>query len=127
MNTQKDIPNKEEIHPYYTKAAHIMYLSGALAIGGIIWTYENLHSGLAVFITAATLAFIFGMAYFAGKGAGWVKYVLMITFALGIFGIPSIFKTFSQDPVLGSLSILQTILQAWSIILLMRVPATKNP
>lgn len=39
MNTQKDIPVKEEIHPYYAKASHIMYLSGAMAIGGIIWTY----------------------------------------------------------------------------------------
>ncbi|UWX60870.1 hypothetical protein N0B40_01065 [Chryseobacterium oranimense] len=110
------------IHPNHTKAANLMYLSGALSIGNMIWVYESLNSPSSIATAIAILAFIFGMGYLAGKGIDWVKYVLLITFLIGLIGIQSIYFNLLSDPVLGILNIAQTILQIWAIILLFQVP-----
>lgn len=119
-----DINKKQEviIHPNHTKASQIMYLCGALGIGSMILNYEQFNSGMAIFIATATLAFIFGMGYLIGKGNEIVKYILIITFALGLFGLPAILANLTIDPVLGVINIIQTILQLWVIILLVRIP-----
>ncbi|CAI8748694.1 hypothetical protein [Chryseobacterium sp. IT-36CA2] len=119
-----DLGKKQEIiiHPNHTKASHIMYLCGALGIAGFIWSYDPFNSGLSIFVGTATLAFIFGMGYLIGKGNEVVKYILIITFALGLFGLPSILTNLFINPVLGIISIIQTILQIWVIILLVRIP-----
>ncbi|MCT2561479.1 hypothetical protein [Chryseobacterium herbae] len=120
LKTQKE--KEIIIHPNHTKAANIMYLSGVLSIASMIWAYEDFKTGLSIFIAVAILAFIFGMGYLAGKGAEWVKFVLLITFLIGLIGLPSIYFNFLSNPVLGVLSILQTILQVWAIVLLFKVP-----
>ncbi|MDQ0067467.1 hypothetical protein [Chryseobacterium lathyri] len=118
------IQNHKEaiIHPNHTKAANLMYLSGALGIGNMIWIYESLNSPSSITGAIATLAFIFGMGYLASKGTDWIKYVLLIIFLIGLIGIQSIYLNLLSDPVLGILSIAQTILQIWTIIVLFQVP-----
>lgn len=112
------------IHPYHTKAANLIYLSGALAIANIIWTYESLTSAMAVFIVLITLSFIFGMGYLAGKGTDWVKYVLLVILGLGLFALPIMLMTLRSNPVLGVINITQTALQIWAVIVLFKVPKT---
>lgn len=110
------------IHPNHTKASNIMYLCGALGIAGFIWAYDPFNSGLSIFVGIATLSFIFGIGYLIGKGNEVAKYVLIVTFILGLFGFSSILKNLFVNPVLGIISIVQTILQIWVIILLVRIP-----
>lgn len=110
------------IHPNHAKAANLMYLAGALGIGNIIWSYESFNSGSSIIIAVITLVFIFGMGYLAGKGTDWVKYFLLVSFLIGLLGLPSILINLVHDPVLGILNIVQTILQIWVIVLLFKIP-----
>lgn len=119
VQKQKEV----HLHPNHTKAANIMYLTGVLGIASMIWTYDSLQPViLSLGIAVAIFAFIFGMGYLAGKGKEWVKYVLLITFLLGLMGFRSIYTNLLSDPVLGVVNVLQTILQIWALILLFRVP-----
>ncbi|ASK30257.1 hypothetical protein CEY12_09075 [Chryseobacterium sp. T16E-39] len=112
------------IHANHIKAANLIYLSGALGVANVIWNYETINSGLAIFIAIITISFIFGIGYLAGKGTEWIKYLLMILLILGVVGFPSILITLKIDPVLGIINIIQTILQIWAAVLLFKVPKT---
>lgn len=49
------------IHPNHKNSAELMYISGALGIGNIIWKYETLDSGFKIFIAVISVAFVFGI------------------------------------------------------------------
>lgn len=115
-----------EVHSYYKKVSGIFYLCGALGIASMIWTYEQFNTPMGIFIGAAVIAFTFGLGYLAGKGNELVKYFIIISFALGCFALPSIFTTLKTDPVLGMINIVQTLLQIWAIVLLLKIPASKK-
>lgn len=115
------------VHPMYIKAANILYLTGAMAIANIIWTYELFNNLFAILIAVTTLAFIFIMGYLASKGTDWVKYVLLVTLILESIGFPKILSTLQTDPVLAIINILQNIAQAYIIFLLFKVPKVYNP
>jgi len=114
------------LHPNYTKASNLIYLSGAVGIGCLIWTYEQLDSELAIFISAAVLAAVFGVGYMIGKGNEVAKYFFIILFILGLVGIPALVANLIINPVLGIMNILQFILQAWAIVLLEKIPKNKK-
>lgn len=114
------------LHPNYTKAANLIYLSGAVGIGCLIWTYEQLDSELAIFISAVVLASVFGVGYMIGKGNEVAKFVFIILFILGLAGIPTLITHLSANPVLGIMNILQFILQTWAIVLLVKIPKRKK-
>ncbi|MEE6128245.1 hypothetical protein V2E39_12705 [Chryseobacterium arthrosphaerae] len=116
----------EGIHPDYTKASNLIYLSGAAGIGSLIWTSEQLNSGMSVFIAAAVLVFVFGTGYMIGKGNEVAKYVFIIFFVLGLIGIPTLIAHLSTDHVLGAINVLQLILQAWAFVLLLKIPGNKK-
>ncbi|MDR2236421.1 MAG: hypothetical protein LBE92_09870 [Chryseobacterium sp.] len=115
-----------DIHPDYKKVANIFYLCGALGIASMIWTYEQFNTPLGWFIGTAVIAFTFALGYFAGKGNQLVRYFIIISFALGCFGLPFIPITLKTDPVLGVLNIIQILLQIWAIIVLLRIPGSKK-
>ncbi|WP_027379756.1 hypothetical protein [Chryseobacterium daeguense] len=110
------------IHPNHIKAADLMYISGAVGVGGIIWKYELLNSLLFIFVAVGTVAFIFGMGYLISKGNNWLKYLLAGLFVLGLFSLPEVIFNIKADPVLAIINIVQTVLQAWTIILLFQIP-----
>lgn len=114
------------IHPNHTKASNLIYLSCALGIGNVIWTYESLNSVMAVFITVISIAFVFGLGYLAGIGTEWIKYVLLILLVLGVVALPAMIMALQTDPVVGILNIIQTALQIWAVVLLFKVPKTAN-
>lgn len=115
-------PNDTIIHPHYTKAAHFIYLSGATGIAGLIWTSEQLNSGLAIFISVAVIAFVFGIGYMIGKGNIVAKYLFIILFAIGLLGMPTIITHLRTDPILATINVLQLILQTWAVVLLLKIP-----
>ncbi|KQT21524.1 hypothetical protein ASG22_15320 [Chryseobacterium sp. Leaf405] len=112
----------KEINPNYIKASNLIYLSGALAITNIIWLHELLNSPSNIFIAFATLIFIFGIGYLISKGKSWVKYLLGGLFLLGLISLPEVITTIKTNLVLATFNIAQTILQAWVIILLFKIP-----
>lgn len=114
------------IHPNHTKASNLIYLSGAMGIAGLIWTSEQLNSGLAIFISVAVITFVFGTGYMIGKGNEVAKYLFLFLFAIGILGMPTIITHLSTDPILAIVNILQLILQTWAAILLLKIPRTKK-
>jgi hypothetical protein len=113
---------ESQISPNYKKAADLIYLSGALGIGNLIWKYETLDNGLKIFIAIISVGFVFVLGYFVNKGAVWMKYVLVVLLFFGIIGLPFIVQNLKNDLVLGIINIVQTILQIWAMILLFKVP-----
>lgn len=114
------------IHPNHTKASSLIYLSGALGIASLIWSLNLLNSGFETVISVAVIAFIFGTGYMIGKGNEIAKYLFIFLFALGIIGIPAIGLHLLTDPILGTMNILQLILQTWAFVLLLKIPKNKK-
>lgn len=121
INTKTERKN-EIIHPNYKRSAELIYLSGALGIGNVIWQYETLDSGMKIFIFIVSLGFVFGIGYLISKGNEWIKYVLLVLFALGLISIIFVIANLANDPVSGIINITQTILQIWALVLLFKVP-----
>ncbi|MFL9832644.1 hypothetical protein [Chryseobacterium terrae] len=110
------------IHSNYKKAAELLYISAFLGIGNLIWKYDTLHSGFEIFIAIIVLAFAFTLAYITSKGIEWFKYLLLVLLGLGLLGIPFIISNIKNDPVVGIINIVQTILQIWALVLLFKIP-----
>lgn len=121
--------NKKEeiiIHPNHKKSAELIYISGLLGIGNLIMTYENLDNGMKIFTALFSLAFVFGIGYIVSKGIDWIKYVLLVILILGLLGFPFIIANLKNEPVVGTINIVQTVLQIWSLVLLFKIPKPKK-
>lgn len=114
------------IHANHKNSAELMYISGALGIGNIIWKYETLDSGFKIFIAVISIAFVFGIGYFISKGIEWIKYALLVILLLGLVGIPFFIANFKNEPVVGIINIVQTFLQVWALILLFKIPKSQK-
>ncbi|GAA5088916.1 hypothetical protein GCM10023210_13070 [Chryseobacterium ginsengisoli] len=114
------------IHPNYKKSSEILYISVFLGIGNLIWKYDTLDSRLKIFISLIVLAFGFALAYYTSKGIEWFKYVLLVLFGFGLLSIPFIISDIKNDPVIGIINIIQTVLQVWALVLLFKIPKTVN-
>lgn len=125
-SVSKTEENESIIHSNYTRASNLIYLTGAIGIVSFIWTSDQLNSGLAIFISVTIITFVFGIGYMIGKGNEMAKYLFIILFALGIFGIPSIINHLNTNPVLGIMNISQLIIQIWIIVLLLKIPKNKK-
>ncbi|WP_419870188.1 energy-coupling factor transporter transmembrane component T family protein [Chryseobacterium sp. CT-SW4] len=114
------------IHPYYSKAAHLIYLSGAMGIAIMILDFEKFNSGFALFIAIVVLGVIFGLGYLISKGTEWSKYILLFLLISGVFGIPVILSELRYNTISGIINITQTGLQLWATILLFQIPQTPS-
>lgn len=97
-----------------------------MGIGNLIWTYETLDSRIKIFIALISVAFVFGIGYLVSKGTEWIKYILLIILILGLLGFPFIIASIKNEPVIGIINIVQTILQIWALILLFKIPKTEK-
>ena len=126
VNTEQQINQEVIIHPNHTKSADLIYLSGALGIGNLIWAYETFDSGMKIFIAIISIAFIFGIGHLVSKGTEWIKYFLLVILTLGLFTFPFIIANLKSEPVVGTINIAQTILQIWALVLLFKIPKTEK-
>ena len=122
LTNKSDKKVENIIHPNHKKSADLIYLSGALGIGNLIWTYETLDNGMKIFIALISLAFVFGIGYLVSKGTEWIKYVLLVILILGLLGFPIVIANLKNEPVVGIINIVQTILQIWALVLLFKIP-----
>lgn len=113
---------ESQIHPNYKKAADLIYLSGALGIGNVIWMYDTLDNGLKIFTALISVGFVFGIGYLISKGTEWIKFLIAVILFLGILGIPFVIQDLENNTVVGIINILQTVLQIWALILLFKIP-----
>ena len=77
---------------------------------------------MKIFIALFSLAFVFGIGYLVGKGTEWIKYVLLVILILGLLGFPFIIANLKNEPVVGIINIVQTVLQIWALVLLFKIP-----
>lgn len=119
---EKDKKEETTNHQNHQKSADLIYISGVLGIGNIIWIYETLDTGFKIFIALISLAFVFGIGYLVSKGTEWIKYVLLVILILGLLGFPFVITNLKNEPVVGIINIIQTILQIWSLVLLFKIP-----
>ena len=124
LKTEKEKSEEIIIHPNHKKSADLIYLSGALGIGNLIWSYDTLDSGIKIFIALISVAFIFGIGYFISKGTEWIKYFFFVILILGLLSFPLIIANLKSEPVIGTINIFQTILQIWALVLLFKIPKT---
>lgn len=113
---------ESQIHPNYKKAADLIYLSGALGIGNVIWMYDTLDNALKIFTALISVGFVFGIGYLISKGTEWIKFLLAVILFLGIVGIPFVIQDLENNTVVGIINILQAVLQIWALILLFKIP-----
>lgn len=124
-----DTTNKKEeiiVHPNHKKSAELIYISGFLGIVNIIWTYQTLDNGMKIIVALFSLAFVFGIGYLVSKGKEWIKYVLLAILILGLLGFPFLIANIMNEPVVGIINIVQTILQIWALVILFKIPKLEN-
>lgn len=117
-----------EIHPNYKKATLFINISALIGIGNIIWDYENFNTTFSIVIAIFIIGSLFLIGYFIEKGNEIAKYLFIILFILGLvnISIPSLFINFLFNPILGTLNLLQTIMQFCALVLLIGIPAKKK-
>lgn len=124
-----DTTNKKEeiiVHPNHKKSAELIYISGFLGIVNIIWTYQTLDNGMKIIVALFSLTFVFGIGYLVSKGKEWIKYVLLAILILGLLGFPFLIANIMNEPVVGIINIVQTILQIWALVILFKIPKLEN-
>ena len=122
LNDEKTNSKEIIIHSNFKKSADFIYLSGALGIGNLIWTDESFDSGMKIFTALISVGFVFGMGYLVSKGTAWMKYFLLVIFILGFLALPLVIANLKDEPVVGIIIIVQTILQIWALVLLFKIP-----
>ena len=122
LMTKNDKKFENIIHSNHKKSADLLYLSGVLGIISLILSYETFDNGKKIFIAFISLAFVFGVGYLVSKGTTWIKNFLLVILILGLLGFPFVILNLKNQPVLGIINIVQTILQIWSLVLLFKIP-----
>lgn len=119
---EKSRNDKITIHPNHKKAANLIYASAALSIVNIIISPYVNFSFLNIFFSLIIVGMIFGIGYIVSKGSNGVKYIIFAMMIIGLMYIPLMMSNIIQNPVVGTINIMQTALQIWALILLFQIP-----
>ena len=109
-------------HPNYIKSSNLMFLSTAIALISYLLLPDYFTSTKIIIGTSIGLLVCVGLAFLVRQGIDWVKYLLLVLFVLGCIGLPFILLRIIENPISGSISIVQTIIQLWAVVLLFKVP-----
>ena len=112
------------IHQNYIKASNLTFLSGLMGIVNIFFLPEILASTIGIVTIIVTFAFVIGLGFLIRQGFDWVKYLLLFLMIFGLIGIQTIIKNLSENPIVGIINIIQTILQFWALILVFKISKT---
>ena len=103
----KKIKDEEIIvHPNHIKSSDLLYSSAGLGALNILLSVDILNSFTAIVTAITTLGFLFLLGYLARQGYDWFKYVLLVMFILGIFGIPQLVQNIMINPIAERLVLL---------------------
>ena len=109
----------------YRKASALIFISAGLGVINLAMVPEVFSSAFTILVAAFTLLLIAGLGLLARQGYSWVKYLLLVMFVLGLFGIKHMIVNIFLTSIVGIINIVQTILQLMALVLLFKIP-TKN-
>jgi hypothetical protein len=117
----------QQIHSNFIKSSNLIFGTAGLGLLNFFFTSDTLNSGKNIAIAIFTLLFIAVLGFLVRQGKNWVKYLLLILTVLGLFGIPVIIiNIISEKLIAGVITIAQTIMQIWAVILLFKMPRATN-
>ena len=121
------IPQKtkfEEIavHTNYKKAANLIYVSAGLGLINVILSPQA-TTAFGIIVAIFTLGILIGIGYLVSKGNEWIKYVLVLML-VGLLAIPVMLLNIVNNPIVGIINIIQTVLQIYSLVLLFKISKT---
>ncbi len=115
-----------KLHPNFIKSSNLIFISFGVGLISLFLTRDQLITGEQKTVVALTMLFILGLGFLVRQGHGWVKYLLLVLTLLGLIGMLMIIPSLMQKPINGLISIIQTVLQVWAMILLFRIPSVTN-
>ncbi|HMR20373.1 MAG TPA: hypothetical protein PKA53_13800 [Sphingobacterium sp.] len=102
-------------------AATLLYISAGLTFLSFVLA-EDFDS---LFIPLVVIGFLLFLGMLAGRGADWVKYLLLLSFGFGFF-LPVILTWLVVwKPLIALIVIIQTILHVWALLLLFLAKLSK--
>lgn len=110
-----------------TRAVQLLYLTLGIGIvkAFIDFSHISFESSVAItlFVMLFTFAFLFFLIIKISGGRNWARIVFLIFFLLGIpLAIPIVLEEVKRNLFLGSLSLIQIVLQVTALVLMF----TKN-
>lgn len=111
------------VHPNYIKSSNLFIIAASLGIINL-FLHPFFLTSTEIAIGLFTIVFLIGVGMLIREGFTWMKYVCLVMFVLGgLLSIPTMIKTFTTTPAVGIINLIQTALQAWSLVLLFKIPA----
>ncbi|TDP02100.1 hypothetical protein [Flavobacterium sp. 245] len=119
------INKKEEkkvisIHPNNSKSSNLIYLSAVLSFIVLLLPPNDILNNL--FSNLFSLLFVAFLATLVRRGYNWVKYLMLVSFALCILFIKSIIFYAINFPLIGVINFFVMVLQVYATILIFRIP-----
>lgn len=115
---------KEHLHSNFIKSSNLIFATVVLGIINFFFSSDTLSSGTNIAVAIITLSMILGLGILVRQGYNWMKYLLLVLTILGLFGISTILTDLTQNPIVGIVSIVQTVLEIWATVILFLIPKT---
>lgn len=112
----------KSLHPNYIKSSNLIFGTVGLGVINLFLSSDILNSGKNIAIAVLTLIIIIGLGYIVRLGKSWIKYLLLVFTILGLISIPATINKLSQSYILGIINIAQTLMQAFAVFILFRIP-----
>jgi len=119
------INKKEEkkvisIHSNNIKASNLIYLSAVLSFIVLLLPPNDILNDL--FSNLFSLLFVGFLAALVRRGYNWVKYIMLVSFAICALFIKSIVFYGINFPVIGIINFFVILLQVYATILIFKIP-----
>ena len=113
---------KKQKHKNYIIASNLIITSAALGIISFFLIYHLANDSKNIINGIFNISFIIGIGLLVRIGKKWVKFLLLALTILGLILMTSIANTLAHNLYGGIISILQTVLQIISVVLLFMIP-----
>jgi uncharacterized membrane protein len=117
---------KNQIHQNYIKSSNLAFISAALGIINIFLSPDVFNGPGNIMIGIFSILFVVVIGILIRQGYDWVKFVLLVLLLFGLLGIKIVIEALAENPLVGFINIIQTILQIWSVVLLFQIPKNDN-
>jgi len=113
---------KEQLHSNFIKSSNLIFATVGLGIINFYFSSDTLSSRTNIAVAIITLLTILGLGILVRQGYNWMKYLLLVLTILGLFGISTILTDLTQNPIVGIVSIVETVLEIWATVILFLIP-----
>lgn len=124
IQQQEDFRKQSDIPKTISQAAKLIYLTlGIGLVNSAIVEYTTVLSNISepknLFVLIFTLAILGFLTYKIQMGRKWARTTFLVLFLFGLLIFPfTVIQTFELNPLIGIISLAQTGLQVYALILL---------